>query len=181
MGCIVCTTERCTHIFRTIPPSEFPSLSSSITSCLHCGIVWSYPDFIQELKIVFRYGHAQILFWPKKWGNFLDYTQIGLTNEYILLCRAMACFERNLHTQISSWDSVLSTTFCMDHIRTLLFCSMAHYDITIGNDVARDVHCDITMGYDVAMGTYHDVTMHTDVARTIIYVLVRLIMIFLFS
>ncbi len=58
---------------------------------------------------------------------------------------------------------------------------MTHYDITIGNDVARDVHCDITMGHDVAMGTYDDGTMHTDVARTLIYVLVRLIMIFLFS
>ncbi len=40
---------------------------------------------------------------------------------------------------------------------------MTHYDITIGNDVARDVHCDIIMGHDVAIGTYHDVTMHTDV------------------
>ncbi len=48
---------------------------------------------------------------------------------------------------------------------------MTHYNITIGNDVARDVHCDITMGHDVAMGTY-DVTMNTDVARTLIYVLV---------
>ncbi len=25
-----------------------------------------------------------------------------------------------------------------------------HYDITMGNDVARDVHCNITMGNDVA-------------------------------
>ncbi len=58
---------------------------------------------------------------------------------------------------------------------------MTHYDITIGNDVSRDVHCDITMGHDVAMGIYHDVTMDTDVARTLIYVLVHLIMIFLFS
>ncbi len=43
---------------------------------------------------------------------------------------------------------------------TLYFCSMIHYDITIGNDVVRDVHCDIIMGHDVVMGTY--VTMHTD-------------------
>ncbi len=28
------------------------------------------------------------------------------------LCRTMACFERNLHNQISSGDSVQSTTFC---------------------------------------------------------------------
>ncbi len=59
---------------------------------------------------------------------------------------------------------------------------MTHFDITIDNDVARDVHYDIIMGHDIAMGTYHDVTMHTDVATTFIYyVLLCPIMIFLFS
>ncbi len=59
---------------------------------------------------------------------------------------------------------------------------MTHYDITIGNDVARDVHYDIMMGHDVVIGTYHDITMQTDVARMLIYyVLIRPIMIFLFS
>ncbi len=59
---------------------------------------------------------------------------------------------------------------------------MTHYDITIGNDVARDVHYDIIMGHNIAMGTYHDVTMHTDVVRTLIYyVLLCPIVIFLFS
>ncbi len=96
------------------------------------------------------------------------------------LCHAMACFERNLHTQIFSGDSVLSTTFYRYHIWTLRFCSMTHYDIPIGNDVARDVHCDIIMGHDV-MGTCHDVTMQTDVARMLAYVLLHPIMIFLFS
>ncbi len=43
---------------------------------------------------------------------------------------------------------------------------MTHYDITIGDDVTRDVQYDIIMGCDVAMGTYHDVTMNTDVAMT---------------
>ncbi len=61
------------------------------------------------------------------------------------------------------------------------FHSITHYDITIGNDVARDVHCDIIMGRAIIMGAYH-VTMHTDVARTLIYyVLLFPIMIFLFS
>ncbi len=69
---------------------------------------------------------------------------------------------------------------------TLLFCSMTHYDITIGNNVAMDVHCEIIMGHSIVMGTYHDVTMHTnaasDVATTLIYyVLLHPIMIFLFS
>ncbi len=30
-----------------------------------------------------------------------------------------------------------------------------HYDITMGNDVARDIHCDVTMSNDVTMWTYH--------------------------
>ncbi len=43
---------------------------------------------------------------------------------------------------------------------------MTHYDITIGNYVARDVHYEIIMGHSIVVGTYHDVTMHTDVAMT---------------
>ncbi len=59
---------------------------------------------------------------------------------------------------------------------------MTNYDITIGNDVARDVHCEIIMSHDIVMGTYHDVTMHTDVVTTLIYyVLLNPIMTFLFS
>ncbi len=76
----------------------------------------------------------------------------------------------------------MSTTFSVITLWALLFCSLNHYDITIGNDVARDVHCDIIMGHDGVIGTYHDVTMQTDVARMLIYyVLIRPIMIFLFS
>ncbi len=59
---------------------------------------------------------------------------------------------------------------------------MTHYDITIGNDVAREVDYETIMGYSIVVGTYHDITMHTDVAMTLIYyVLLRPIMIFLFS
>ncbi len=65
-----------------------------------------------------------------------------------------------------------------------IFCSMTHYDITIGNDiieVARDVHCEIIMSHGIVMSTY-DVIILTDVAMTQIYhVLLRSIMIFLFS
>ncbi len=58
---------------------------------------------------------------------------------------------------------------------------MTHYDITIGNDVARDVHYEIIISHGIVMGTYHDVTMHTDVATPLIYnVLLRPIMIFCF-
>ncbi len=39
-------------------------------------------------------------------------------------------------------------------------CSMTHYDITIGNYVARDVHYEIIVGHSFVVGTYHDVTMY---------------------
>ncbi len=42
------------------------------------------------------------------------------------------------------------------------FGFMTHYEITIGNDVAKDVHCDIIMGHEVVMVRYHDVTMYTE-------------------
>ncbi len=58
-----------------------------------------------------------------------------------------------------------------------------HYDITMGNDIARDAHCeiangndiardilyDVTMSNDVAMYTYHGITMHNDVAMKLVY------------
>ncbi len=56
-----------------------------------------------------------------------------------------------------------------------------HCKITIGNDVDRDVHCDITMGNDVAMCTYHAITKHNNVAMNIFYsVFSALILIVLF-
>ncbi len=39
-----------------------------------------------------------------------------------------------------------------------------HCEITMGIDIARDIHCDITMSNDIAMCTYHDITMHNDIA-----------------
>ncbi len=35
----------------------------------------------------------------------------------------------------------------------------AHCEITMGNDIARDIHCDVTMSNDVAMCTYHGITI----------------------
>ncbi len=95
----------------------------------------------------------------------------------------MTCFELNLHNQISGGDSVQRTTFYgNEEVDTTFFCSMTHYDVTICNNVARDVHCEIIMGHVIVIGTYHDVTMLTNVAATLIYyVLLCPIMIFLFS
>ncbi len=46
----------------------------------------------------------------------------------------------------------------------LLLCSMAHFDITMDNDVVRDAHFNITMGTDIARDIHCDVTMSNDIA-----------------
>ncbi len=46
----------------------------------------------------------------------------------------------------------------------LLLCSMTHYDIKIGNNVARDTHCNITVGNDIAKDSHCDVTMSNGIA-----------------
>ncbi len=40
---------------------------------------------------------------------------------------------------------------------------MTHYDITMGNAIARDAHCNITMGNDIAKDIHCDITMNNDV------------------
>ncbi len=63
----------------------------------------------------------------------------------------------------------------------LLLCSMTHYDIIVGNDIARDIHCNVTMGNDIAMCTYHCIKMHNNITMNIFcYVLLCQIMILLF-
>ncbi len=38
-----------------------------------------------------------------------------------------------------------------------------HYNITMGNDIARYAHCYITMGNGVVKCTYHGITIHNDI------------------
>ncbi len=60
----------------------------------------------------------------------------------------------------------MSTTFCGDYpcehyfswrlpLCALFLYFMTHYDITMGNDIAKDIHCDVTMSNDMAMCTYY--------------------------
>ncbi len=44
-----------------------------------------------------------------------------------------------------------------------------HYDITMGNDIARDAHCDITMSNDTTWDIHCDVTMLNDIAMNPFY------------
>ncbi len=41
-----------------------------------------------------------------------------------------------------------------------------HYDITMGNDIARDVHSEITMDNNIARDIHCDVTMSNDIAMS---------------
>ncbi len=45
----------------------------------------------------------------------------------------------------------------------------AHCEITMDNDIARDIHCDVTVSSDVAMCTHLGITMHNDVAMNLFY------------
>ncbi len=40
----------------------------------------------------------------------------------------------------------------------LLLCSVTRCDITMGNDIARDIHCDITISNDIARIIHCDIT-----------------------
>ncbi len=43
-----------------------------------------------------------------------------------------------------------------------------HYDLTMGNDIARDAHCEITMGNGFARDI-HCMTMSNDIAMNLFY------------
>ncbi len=58
----------------------------------------------------------------------------------------------------SEWRSIRPVEINQYHI------TMAtHYDITMRNDIARDVHCKITMDINVAGNIHCDVTLSIDV------------------
>ncbi len=60
---------------------------------------------------------------------------------------------------ISKWKSIRPV-----EINQYDITMATHYDITMGNDVARDAHCKITMGNDIAKDNHCDITMSNDVA-----------------
>ncbi len=65
---------------------------------------------------------------------------------------------------ISEWRSIRQ-----EEINQYDIIMATHYDITMGNDVARDVHCEIKMGNDIARGIHCDITMHNDIAMNLFY------------
>ncbi len=116
--------------------------------------------------------------------SILFLRQVGFAqnpvNEWILIiipyCMAY-CYVIYRYV-ISEWRSIRPV-----EINQYEITMATHYNITMGNDIARDVHCEITMSNDVArdihcdfiisndiaMCIYHDITMHNDVAMNIFY------------
>ncbi len=64
---------------------------------------------------------------------------------YNILCLAIGCFKRKHHILSSIGDYAcehyLHGDYYSEHYFYMTLC-----DITINNDIARDVHCDVTMG-----------------------------------
>ncbi len=65
------------------------------------------------------------------------------------------------------------TTFCGDYLgEHYCYVKITHYDITIGNGIARDTHCNIvmdnsiTIGNDVARDIHCDVTISNNDAMS---------------
>ncbi len=66
----------------------------------------------------------------------------------------MACFCVIFRYVFSGWRSVRPV-----EINQYDITMATHYDITMGNDIARDTHCEITMGNDVSRDIHCDVTI----------------------
>ncbi len=64
----------------------------------------------------------------------------------------MACFEHNLHTQISGRGYPCEHYFLWRlPLWGHLLCSVTHYDITMGNTIASDVHYDVTLSNNIVV------------------------------
>ncbi len=75
------------------------------------------------------------------------------------LCRTMACFHVISISMIFDGDYPCAHHFMWRlPLSTLLLCSMTHYDITMGNNVARDIHCDVRISNDITMCTSQYIT-----------------------
>ncbi len=71
----------------------------------------------------------------------------------------MACFYVIYRYVFPKWRSIRSVD-----INQYDITMATHYDITMGNDVARDAHCEITMANDNARDIHCDVTMSNEIA-----------------
>ncbi len=69
--------------------------------------------------------------------------------------------------EIDQYDITMTTHYDVTVGNTI--AKDAHCEIRMGNDVARDIHCDVTMSIDIAMCIYHGITMHNDIDMNLSY------------
>ncbi len=72
----------------------------------------------------------------------------------------MACFYVIYRYVFSEWRSIRPV-----EINQYDITMATHYNITMGNDIAKDAHCEITMGNDVARNIHCDVIMNNNIVR----------------
>ncbi len=69
--------------------------------------------------------------------------------------------------EINQYDITMATHY--DITKGNDIARDAHFEITMDNDVARDIHCHVIMSNDVAMYTCHGITMHNDITMNLFY------------
>ncbi len=98
--------------------------------------------------------------WPRMNVMFGQIWVLSVVNHFwvplfSILCHAMACFCVISYIQISiGYYPCVHYFVWILSLWALLLSSIIHYDITMGNAVARDAHCNITVGNDVARGVH---------------------------
>ncbi len=94
-------------------------------------------------------------------GCYMKVIVIGQL-KHLCLFHTMASFYVIYWYVCSEWRSIRTVEINQYDIKMA-----SHYDIAMGNDVAKDIHCDITMNNDIAMCTYHGITMHNYISMNI--------------
>ncbi len=83
-----------------------------------------------------------------------------------MIYRYVICHWRSIRSvEINQYDITMATLYDITMGNDL--ARDAHCEITMGNNIARDIHCDITKSNGIAMCTYHGITMHNDVAMNL--------------
>ncbi len=131
--------------------------------------------FLYDIQVCIDIDGTWGVIYSIRWPVFVWYTGMYWYWWYLAcyLFHTMACFCVIYRYVLSEWRSIRSVKINQYYITLAThyditmgndFARDAHCETTIGNDVARDIHCDVTINNDVAMCTYHGITMHDDVA-----------------
>ncbi len=127
-------------------------------------------------------GRANLFIKTKKHSaqnirNYEDYLYVLIRVACFIPC-SMACFYVIYNYVFSKWRSIRPVEINQYDIKMATYYDItigndvardANCEIIVGNDVARDIHCDVTMSNDVTMCTSRGITMHKDVAINLFY------------